>query len=214
MEIAAINYALSSDAKSVFVMTIQVNMESDGYLGLRYTKNFIEVSDTANLTYLHKGHNAVSVMLYLSDEENTRNTFRVLAYTEYVESEERILKAEIKSVRSYVESLAKGNPKYVEADIDKTIPKGTIPIYGVRCALYGQGLASSDRWDGTISASDDVAYIKVFPLDILSCNDRMDCTSYDPIKVNREEAEYIELKPLPVRLFHDNISCIEEEENK
>lgn len=213
-EIAAINYALSGDAKSVFVMTIQVNMESDGYLGLRYTKNFIEVPDTANLTYLHKGHNVVSVMLYLSDKENTRNTFRVLAYTEYVESEERILKAEIEAVKNYAESLEKGTPKYVEADINKTIPKGMISVYGVRCALYGQGLASSDRWDGTISASDDTPYIKVLPLDILPCNDKADFTSYDPIRVNREEAEYIELGPLPVRLFHDNISCIEEEENE
>ena len=213
-EIAAINYALSGDAKSVFVMTIQVNMESDGYLGLRYTKNFIEVPDTANLTYLHKGHNVVSVMLYLSDKENTRNTFRVLAYTEYVESEERILKAEIEAVKNYAESLEKGTPKYVEADINKTIPKGMISVYGVRCALYGQGLASSDRWDGTISASDDAPYIKVLPLDILPCNDKADFTSYDPIRVNREEAEYIELGPLPVRFFHDNISCIEEEENE
>ncbi len=213
-EIAAINYALSGDAKSVFVMTVQVNMESDGYLGLRYTKNFIEVPDTANLTYLHKGHNVVSVMLYLSDKENTRNTFRVLAYTEYVESEERILKAEIEAVKNYAESLEKGTPKYVEADINKTIPKGMISVYGVRCALYGQGLASSDRWDGTISASDDVPYIKVLPLDILPCNDKTDFTSYDPIRVNREEAEYIELGPLPIRLFHDNISCIEEEENE
>ncbi len=213
-EVASINYAASSETKSIFVMTIQVKMESDGYLGLRYTKNFMEVPDTANLTYLHKGQNTVSVMLYLSDKENTRNTFRVLAYTEYVESEERILKAEIEAVRTYAESLAKGNPKNIEPDIDKTIPKGMIAVYGVRCALYGQGLASNDRWDGTISASDDVPYINTLPLEILPCNDRTGFTSYDPIRINREETEYIELIPLQIRPFQDDISCIEEEENE
>lgn len=211
-EIAAINYAASSDTKSVFVMTIQINMESDGYLGLRYTKNFIELPDTANLTYLHKGENTVSVMLYLSDKENTRNTFRVIAHTEYIKSEERILKAEIEAVRNYVKSLAAGNPKYAEPEVDKSLPKGMIAVYGVRCALYGQGLASNDRWDGTISASDDIPYIKILPIETIPCNDTVDITNYDPIRINREETEYIELAPLPVRPFHDNISCIKEEE--
>ena len=213
-EIAAINYAVSSDAKSVFVMSIQVNMDSDGYLCLRYTKNFIELPDTANQTYLHKGHNTVSVMLYLNDSENTRSTFRVFAYTEYVESEERVQKAEMATVRNFMESLKKGSTQYTVAVIDKTIPKGTIPIYGVRCALYGQGLVSGDRWDGTILASDDTPYLKVSPLTVLPCNDRAIFTRYDPIGVNHEETKYIKLESLQVMPVKDSISFIEEEENE
>lgn len=116
---------------------------------------------------------------------------------------------QIASIMKYIKT-----GKYQEQAVIEIIPKVQIQKYGIKAALFAQGLAPKDRWDGTIIMNENAPYINTLPLEILPCNDITGFTSYDPVRVNREEAEYIELIPLQIRPFQDNISCIEEEENE
>ncbi len=112
-EIVTINYAANKDVYPIFIATLQINMSEDGYFCIRYAKDLIEIDNSTNRTYLHKGDNTITVMLYLYDKQNTRHILSVFAHVEGIEENAGIAQAKILvgGIRAvlFAQGLAGGN---------------------------------------------------------------------------------------------------------
>lgn len=208
-EIITISFSAVEDTNPIFVATIPFEMDTDGNIVLKYYLDGVLNAEDTLVSYLQRGQQFVTVTNNLKIDGNTRKTLTLTMSTQSFDSDIRKQQAQISSVVEYIKS-----GQYREQAISGTVPKAQIQKYGIKAALFAQGLAAKDRWDGTIIMNDDTPYLKVSPLTVLPCNDRAIFTRYDPIRVNHEETEYIKLESLQVMPVKDSISFIEEEENE
>lgn len=208
-EIIAISFSAVEDTNPVFIATIPFTMDTDGNVLIRYYIDGVLKADDTLVSYCQRGRQFLTVTNNFKIDGNTRKTLTLTMSTQSFDSDIKKHEAQIASIMKYIKT-----GKYQEQAVIEIIPKVQIQKYGIKAALFAQGLAPKDRWDGTIIMNENEPYINVLPLGILPCKDVIDFTHYDPVRVNREEAEYIELIPLQIRPFQDNISCIEEEENE
>lgn len=147
--IISINYATTANAHPVFIATIPFTTDRDGYVIFKYYLDEVLMPDDTLRQYVSRGDHFVTLSNNLSAEKDTRHTLTVKACTEYAESDSRQQAAKITSFERYINT-----GKYTAQAIDTTIPKATIAKNTIRAVLYAQGMAGTDKWDGTINISE------------------------------------------------------------
>lgn len=159
-DIISINFATVEDTKPVFIATVPLTMSVDGYVVLTYWMDGAQLQEDTLRVYLERGEHFLTISNNFSMLINTRRTLLVKMRTEYYESDTRQQAAKILSFEQYITT---GN--YTEQAVDTTPPVASIAANSIRAALYAQGLAATEEWDGTINIAE---YITPMELPLLS----------------------------------------------
>ena len=165
-EIAMFNYAATEASKILFLMTVRLSISLDGVLVIRFYTDSVEDKDRVFKKYLERGTHFVSLNELYTAETNDRHTIVVKAHMEYFESDVRRQAADIATSKNFLQAISDTGaivlnevvqfPAYVPGVIDTTIPTATIDKGGVKAILYGQGIATDGKWDGTINFAENI----------------------------------------------------------
>ena len=158
-EIISINYAATANARTIFIATVPFFMDLDGYIVFSYYLDEVAMADDTIKRYAARGQHFATLSNNLTIEKDTRHTLSVKAHVEYYESDTRQQAAKILSFERYITT-----GKYTEQPIDTTPPVASIAANSIRAALYAQGLAGTEVWDGTINIAE---YITPMELPLL-----------------------------------------------
>lgn len=165
-EIAMFNYAATEASKILFLMTVRLSVSLDGVLVIKFYTDAVEDKDRVFKKYLERGTHFLSLNELYTAETNDRHTIVVKAHMEYFESDVRIQAADIATSKNFLQAISDTGaivinevvqfPAYVPGVIDTTIPTATIDKGGVKAILYGQGIATDGKWDGTINFAENI----------------------------------------------------------
>lgn len=158
-EILSINYAAIANTRTIFIATIPFSMDLDGYIVFTYYLDEVAMTEDAVKQYVGRGQHFVTLSNNLTIEKDTRHTLSIKVHTEYHESDTRQQAAKILSLERYITT-----GKYTSQPIDTTPPTASIAAGTIRAALYAQGLAGTEVWDGTINMAE---YIMPMALPLL-----------------------------------------------
>lgn len=150
-EIISINYAATGSGKLIFIATIPFTMETDGYISFSYYLDSVLIPEDTVRQYVARGEHFVTLSNNKPIEKDSRHTLAVKACTQYYESAARQQAAKIAALEKYAST-----GKYTAQAIDTTLPVARIATNSIRAALYAQGLAGTEEWDGTINISEYV----------------------------------------------------------
>lgn len=159
VDVITINFAAAEATKPVFIATLPLTMTADGYVVLTYWMDGAQLQDDTLRAYLARGEHFLTISNNFQMKVNTRRTLLVKMHTEYYESDTRQQAAKILSFEQYI-----ATGKYTPQDIDTTPPVASIAAGSIRAALYAQGLAGTEVWDGTINIAE---YITPMELPLL-----------------------------------------------
>lgn len=172
-----IKFNLSATAKTdvIFMAMIPITLDLDGYVTATYYINKVFVPEDTVRAYYNKGDNILTLVNYLSMDENGRLTFYVSLNTEYVESIERQHTAKILSFENYIKTS-----KYTEQAVDTTIPKINIADFKIKAVCFAKGLAGEQKWDGTIDISETFAGVMLGGLSVINMKDSITVKTEKP----------------------------------
>ena len=181
-EIINITYAAITDCTVVFAATIEINMESDGIVIFRNYFNGVQDKSFELREYLDKGHHIITITRPIQCQNEERYIFSTTAQTEmFIEpndktdlstvlSKKRINDAYLELLMNFAGAMqncydtiynsgaAKMIPlEYAQPNIDTRYPEGTIKANGIHGYIFGQGLAATGQWDGTILCYENIA---------------------------------------------------------
>ena len=198
-----IKFNLSATAKTdvIFMAMIPITLDLDGYVTATYYINKVLVPEDTVRAYYNKGDNILTLINYMSMDENGRLTFYVSLNTEYVESVERQHTAKILSFENYIKTS-----KYTEQAVDTTIPKINIADFKIKAVCFAKGLAGEQKWDGTIDIAETFAGITLGGLSLTNMKDVSDVKTQIPKGIGFTETfAGIMLGSLSIGTMNENI---------
>ena len=165
-EIATFNYAVAENSDILFFMTVRIEIDRDGLLGIRFfTDAQLDESRIFN-KYLERGEHFLTICEYFTANTNERHNLTVKAHLEYFESDSRKRDADIQTYNNFLTAIettpptVSNNivtfPAYEKGTIDTTLAGGKIKKGYVKAVLFGQGIAAEGKWDGTINFVEDI----------------------------------------------------------
>lgn len=155
-EIISINYAATANTRPIFIATIPLTMELDGYIVFNYYLDQVLMPDDTARQYLEAGEHFATISNNLIIEKDTRHTLSVKAHTEYCESITRQQAAKITSFERYITT-----GQYSTQPVDTTPPTAKINKNTIRAMLYAQGMAGTKEWDGTINIAEYISPVSI-----------------------------------------------------
>lgn len=201
---SVIKFNLSATAKTdvIFMAMIPITLDLDGYVTATYSINKVAVPEDTVRAYYNKGDNILTLVNYLTMDENGRLTFYVSLNTEYVESVERQHTAKIISFENYIKTS-----KYTEQTVDTTIPKLNIKELSIKAVCFAKGLAGEQKWDGTIDIAETFAGVTLGGLSVANMRDSVNVKTQIPTGVSFTEVfAGIKLGGLSVASMTDSVS--------
>lgn len=175
IEIININFSAIEDTQPIFIATIPITLNSDGNVVIRYYIDGILSEGDDIVNYLSRGQHSITVTNNFKIEKNFRKTLSVKMCTRYFESDSRIQDAKIASILDYVKT-----GKYAEQDTIKNTPGAQIGKYGIKAVLFAQGLAGTDRWDGTIYFDEAFGKYALSQMEICAFGNEIKMNQADP----------------------------------
>ena len=165
-EIASLNYAATEAAKLLFLLTMRLKLSLDGVLVIKFYTDAVVDPDREYRKYLERGEHFITVSDLYTVSTNDRHTIAIKAHMEYFESDSRQQDASITTGKNFLEALKTSGatvsnnvvvfPTYAEGVIDTTVATAMVDMGGVRATLYGQGIATEGKWDGTINVAEEL----------------------------------------------------------
>lgn len=207
-EIISINYAATANAHPVFIATIPFTTDKDGYVTIKYYLDEVLMPDDTVRQYVSRGDHIVTLSNNLAAEKDARHTLSLKACTEYFESDTRQQAAKIASFEQYIATGI-----YTEQPIDTVPPVARIAKNTIRAALYAQGLAGTEEWDGTINIAEYITAMELPMLQIAgftATNSLQDTTG--PGRGITESIAAFSLPMLPITGFQATPTPITEEQ--
>lgn len=137
-----------NEAIPIFIGTFPIYSDTDGeivattYVGNNQHNQFVG--------QLQRGDNILTFTDNFSISESEQKTFRVTLYTQWYETDKRIMDAKIDNLITFAE----GGEWSSTLNIDGSVPEGTILKNGIVSEIFLQGGAAADLWDGQIDVSD------------------------------------------------------------
>lgn len=199
-----IKFNLSATAKTdvIFMAMIPITLDLDGYVTATYSINKVLVPEDTVRVYYNKGDNILTLVNYLTMDENGRLTFYVSLNTEYIESVERQHTAKILSFENYIKTS-----KYTEQAVDTTIPKLNIKELSIKAVCFAKGLAGEQKWDGTIDIAETFAGVTLGGLSVANMKDSVNVKTQIPTGVSFAEVfAGIRLGGLSIASMTDSVS--------
>lgn len=157
--ICSIDFVTKEEATPIFMMTIPIEMDYDGNITFTYYLNDSIISNDTITHYCNKGENIVTLINLLDIPENFSGTLKVKMKTSFFSSDIRIQDAAIKNIQRQMQGNSETYP------VDTTVPTATIRTYGIKSALYVQGIGLSDAWNARLTFADTFSTITIKKLD-------------------------------------------------
>ena len=157
--ICSIDFVTKEEATPIFMMTIPVTMNYDGNVTFTYYLNDKILPNDTVTHYCNRGENIVTLINLLTVDENFNGTLKVKMKTSFFSSDSRAQEAEIKTIQRRMNGDSGITP------IDTTVPTATIRAYGIKSALYVQGIGLSDAWNARLTFADTFPTIAIRKLD-------------------------------------------------
>lgn len=202
---SVIKFNLSATAKTdvIFMAMIPITLDLDGYVTATYSINKVVVPEDTVRAYYNKGDNILTLVNYLTMDENGRLTFYVSLNTEYIESVERQHTAKILSFENYIKTS-----KYTEQAVDTTIPKLNIKELAIKAVCFAKGLAGEQKWDGTIDIAETFVGVTLGGLSVANIKDSVNVKTQIPAGVSFTEVfAGIKLGGLSVASMTDSVAA-------
>lgn len=202
---SVIKFNLSATAKTdvIFMAMIPITLDLDGYVTATYSINKVVVPEDTVRAYYNKGDNILTLVNYLTMDENGRLTFYVSLNTEYIESVERQHTAKILSFENYIKTA-----KYTEQAVDTTIPKLNIKELAIKAVCFAKGLAGEQKWDGTIDIAETFVGVTLGGLSVANIKDSVNVKTQIPAGVSFTEVfAGIKLGGLSVASMTDSVAA-------
>ena len=210
-KLIVINYATVEDTKPIFMATIPLEMSLDGYVEFYIYVDGILDENGILTEYLNKGKHFVTFTRYFVDKADKRHTVTVTAKTVYVESDSRVSKANVATIFNYIAAAQADREKqsstgehtdsgtttldpieYEVVPVDTTPPRAAIAKNDIKAVLYAQGLAGTQKWDGTINCNETILPIGVSGVGVIPM----------------DESVTAELVPVAGNALHDVVSPV------
>lgn len=210
-KLIVINYATVEDTKPIFMATIPLEMSLDGYVEFYIYVDGILDENGILTEYLNKGKHFVTFTRYFVDKADKRHTVTVTAKTVYVESDSRVSKANVATIFNYIAAAQADREKqsstgedtdsgtttldpieYEVVPVDITPPRAAIAKNDIKAVLYAQGLAGTQKWDGTINCNETILPIGVSGVGVIPM----------------DESVTAELVPVAGNALHDVVSPV------
>ena len=166
VEIATINYSATENSKPIILLCVRIETDLDGILVLQFYTDGAKDTKRTFKQYLERGNHVVTVSDVHTVNNNERHTISVKAKMEYFESDTRKRNADNKTQSNFLDALKNTGatvsdnavvfPTYTVESIDTTVASATINSGESVMVLYGQGIASEGKWDGTISFAESI----------------------------------------------------------
>lgn len=186
-DLLKIAFAVSKSTTTLFICTIHCNFDCDGFLELSTYIDNVHKDDSDVVHYCSKGDNTITFFNYFVCEANRRYRITVKGRACYGESDLRINQAEIETQKNATEAIVQAytsiytalkdnttlpiniaeSISYDEAKVSTTVPTATIEPFHLKASIFGQGMAGSVKWDGTLSFEEN-ALVKFESIDVLN----------------------------------------------
>lgn len=181
-EIICIAFAVNENVTALFMATIQFDMDYDGFVELNSYLDSVFYENSTVCQYCHAGPNIITIMNYISCEQNKTYKFSVMAKTYYEETDLRVNTAKIATNENAKEATIVAYESLVAAlktatevpitELDDTItydvvkpitnvPKMSIDKFAIKAAIFGQGLAGEVAWDGTLTFEEQFGELEI-----------------------------------------------------
>ena len=171
-KVLKIAYATTSDSTAIMIVSVEVQMDKDGFVEFAIFVDSIKFDDRTFIQYCQKGQSTITFATYIPCVINHTYRVEVFGRTFYEETQLRVNEANIKTnenarlaiVETFNELLSSlqesgdvSGISQVSYDIvkpDTSLPICTIPILHAKGIIFGQGLSGTVKWDGTITVTE------------------------------------------------------------
>lgn len=171
-KVLRIAYATTSDSTAIMIVSVEVQMDKDGFVEFAIFVDSIKFDDRTFIQYCQKGQSTITFATYIPCVINHTYRVEVFGRTFYEETQLRVNEANIKTnenarlaiVETFNELLSAlqesgdvSGISQVSYDIvkpDTSLPICTIPIFNAKGIIFGQGLSGTVKWDGTITVTE------------------------------------------------------------
>ena len=201
--IIQIAFAVKEDVNSIFMATVNFEMDIDGFVEFHCYLDGLEYENSRVAQYCLKGKNTVTFMNYFPGKKNKTYRLEVLARTYYEETDARKNEAIIQTnenarhatiiaYQSIVTALKTASSVPITSLSDSITyevvePKTTVPTmkiakFNIKASIFGQGLAGKVDWDGTLLFNEFVTRLPVSELlpMVRNINDEVSITQLIP----------------------------------
>lgn len=201
-EIATFNYSAIEESKLILLLTLRFTASLDGVINIKFYTDAALDSSRIFKQYVQRGDNIVTISELYTAETNDRHNITIKANMEYFESDKRKQDADITTYNNFLAAINKTAPTvqdnvvlfptYKKGVIDTSIATATIEKGGIKAILYGQGITSNEKWDGTINYSEALNRIDFNGHLVLNVKDNMSLNRQTPVgdsvgeNINRE----------------------------
>ena len=166
VEIATINYSATENSKPIVLLCVRLETDLDGIIVLQFYTDGAKDTKRTFKQYIERGNHVVTISDVYSANNNDRHTISVKAKMEYFESDTRKAVADNKTQNNFLEALKNSGasvsnnvvvfPTYSVESIDTTVASATINSGESVMVLYGQGISSEGKWDGSINFTENI----------------------------------------------------------
>lgn len=168
-KVLRVAYATTSDNTAIMIVTVEVQMDKDGFVEFAIFVDSIQFDDRTIIQYCQKGQSTITFATYIPCVANHTYRVEVFGRTFYEETQLRVNEAKAKTnenarlatteaFNSLLATLQEGGSvsdiQQVSYDIvkpDTSCPTGIIPALHAKGVVFGQGLSGVVKWDGTLT---------------------------------------------------------------
>lgn len=178
-ELIRIVFSTVEKTTALFMATIPVVMDKDGYVEFSIYFDGVYYKDSKVTQYCNKGKSEITFMNYITSQSAKRYDMSVRARAYYDESIERVQAAEIATRKNAVDAtiiafnslcdklktsseIPMPDLPTISYDIveeDKSHPTANIGKYEIKAVIFGQGLAGKGTWDGTLTFNESIGVV-------------------------------------------------------
>lgn len=177
-EVIRIAFAVEYDVTALFMATVHLSMDTDGYVELIPYLDSVQCEGDNIIVYCNEGDNVITFMNYIPCSKGVTYKYQIMARTYGEATPLKVAEAErltlvnqfnaisdayktlVETLKSSTEETAisyddlVSEPEYEVVEAEVITPKATIEQFHAKGAIFGQGLAGKVAWDGTITFSE------------------------------------------------------------
>lgn len=211
VEIVDISYTVFTGCKPVFIMTVQFELDVDGYVEFTLYNGLVAIEHATYTGYYQAGKHFATIFFPDTTAEDERKNIRVLARA--YKNEASIVRqqaADIKTLNNAIAAIKTSSDlsslAYTVETADTTEPTLTIAAEELKAIIWAQGIGSKAEWDGDLEFTDAIDVAEICGMSMSEFNDVISTWLDAPkTSVITEEMPSIGMEGMTVLSYNSNI---------
>lgn len=179
VEIVDISYTVFTGCKPVFIMTVQFELDVDGYVEFTLYNGLVAIEHATYTGYYQAGKHFATIFFPDVVAEDERKNIRVLARA--YKNEASIVRqqaADIKTLNNAIAAIKTSSDlsslAYTVETADTTGPTLTIAAEELKAIIWAQGINSKAEWNGDLEFTDYMGLTGIISTSVLNYNASVD----------------------------------------